>query len=888
EAFAWALREVYFLRMNTPEDAARIKTMIYKMKIHNVALEEIFNEIENDIAHLLEIYGTVGGILMYLAEDAGDKKFSEEEKIAIEEIAVKMNSRDRSKKVMSYIILAMKFPELYFELENQYKLTKGMTDQEIMQIVEALGSSDENEKILEEFLGAERFHIRQAAISAIEPIYKRKIENIAQIPAVVDRIISLLNDKIFMVRYEVITSFAVEIFLKLNEMELSGRALEKAGELEDKLASMAEITAAGPEALSKLYTIFVRNGKMNVADLEKKMDDRDIFMEAAIMALGTVYPAEIRNGGKISEKRLKKLLDKLYDEDNDIREESVITLNSIMIEMFLQGHIKFKELLVKFDDKDDSIRMAAYRAVGNILERQIEDGSFDTGMLEYIEEKLVRETGQVRGAVINVLGSLYLKLQEFAGTAIDPEKVENLELELSNSRPEDITAPAVEVLGKIYVYFIEQDDFDVSKLGIIEKYLTDSAFEVREAAFDVIAEIYIRFIENKEYDKVNLKVITDVLSGGLTQAEGDAIRVLGLIYSELISAGSIDMVDVTKIEEKLSDFSHAIEEIAVVTLGKLYLKMIENGMMELTDIRKLEEKLDDTRMWAAVVEVLRPIYRYVYRNENIKEIISHNLELFEEKIEAEADIKKKSLVSPYEIRVNDKERVVEGLVNGKAVVRQPILGEVDDEALLNAQLVETPETVRRLIDLFFTSVREKLNALLWLGQTSTGKTSLVRYAAALVGKPFTRIQVNASMDELDLIGHHQPKGLDIKYDQAVEIILETLALDNTGRLRNLHEDASHKGAQWFKMQKALQDLMPSETGRSMTRKEISGILHKLINIRGKKDANNVEVVRSLGYLLEGGGIVLEFKKAPFLEALEAGHWILLDEINLAREEALGI
>jgi len=195
----------------------------------------------------------------------------------------------------------------------------------------------------------------------------------------------------------------------------------------------------------------------------------------------------------------------------------------------------------------------------------------------------------------------------------------------------------------------------------------------------------------------------------------------------------------------------------------------------------------------------------------------------------------------------------------------------------------TPETVRRLIDLFFSAARARLTALLFLGQTSTAKTSLVRHGSALVGKNFTRVQFNSAMDELDLIGHHQPKELKLSLKEAREIIFQTV---------NPYEPRPYD--EWSKVQIAMTNLKRGSLDKIMSREDADKELLKMLNGRRsdkETDEYNQQMLISLAHLLissSASGIELEFKPAPFLRALMEGHWILLDEINLAREEALGI
>ena len=232
---------------------------------------------------------------------------------------------------------------------------------------------------------------------------------------------------------------------------------------------------------------------------------------------------------------------------------------------------------------------------------------------------------------------------------------------------------------------------------------------------------------------------------------------------------------------------------------------------------------------------------------------------------------KQAMKSPYGIEVDRTAGVIRGTVDGKVVVEQPILGELSDRSPPE-DFILTPGTKRDLIDLMFFTSQDKLTPIFLLGPTASGKTSTIRYLSGAAGKPFLRVQINSQTDELDLLGHFMPKGLSISYDESAAIIQEHF---NTGPdvedpvrvvVLAAHGETQNK----------------ARTDRDFARKEIENALYL-----GKDET---DLVRAVGHILLHGtsGIELEFKKAHFLESLENGDWILLDELNLAREESLGI
>ncbi|MCK9433047.1 MAG: AAA family ATPase, partial [Candidatus Omnitrophica bacterium] len=267
-------------------------------------------------------------------------------------------------------------------------------------------------------------------------------------------------------------------------------------------------------------------------------------------------------------------------------------------------------------------------------------------------------------------------------------------------------------------------------------------------------------------------------------------------------------------------------------------------------------------------------------------------------------------VSAYDIRVVEEEagkQVIQGVITGSSskpaspsqareqgsarasslqetvIVQQPVLGPVDQEYLSSLKMILDPATKRDLIDLMFFTSGSRFTPVFLLGPTATGKTSQLRYLAALAGKPFLRVQVNSQTDELDLLGHFMPQGLSISYEEAVSLIQEQL---DTNQL--------------FKLQYTLSLLLPTEEQRNkaksdpdFAKRQIESALYlKDTRIANGYNTNEdpCDLIRSIGHILLYGtsGVELTFKKAHFLESLERGDWILLDEINLAREESLGV
>ncbi|MFH1416395.1 MAG: AAA family ATPase, partial [Elusimicrobiota bacterium] len=701
-----------------------------------------------------------------------------------------------------------------------------------------------NEKLLllEQIIAGKEnnFRVKVQVIKALDSIYSILFEKGALDADKLDILIELLGNSDTDVRQA-----AVNAITGIYRKYIENRSFERdwLTALENKLSDGKwQVREAAVNILGVVYLELLQNGMQDMVSIDKiesMLNEENELLssyirEAAFRALHIIYMRLIADG-RFDMNKLEKLELRIKNANWHTSRLAESVLQDLYFELVSNGRISEDELEEKLDHPEWVIREASTAALGReylrlIGEREIEHV---LSKLALLEDKLTNDIDTVRKAAVIAVSEIYMEL--LSNAMLDHAKITLLE-DLFKSSEGEVRSELVKAIGSLYLKLLEHEDLELGKLALLEDNIEDSAVMVR---------IYV-------------------------------VRALEKIYLELIDRGVFDQRKLSILENKLRRGPFDMHEEVVSALGKIYIRLAENEKLDPAKIDILEGYLTNTsvKIRNAAFEMLVPFYRNILKlgyNETISAVIAYNRGRFESELDSALADRKVTSMSPYKIRISKKRKVVEGVVNGDVVVKQPILGEISEEEFSQAAIVESPETARRLIDLFFASSREKLNTLLWLGQTSTGKTSLVRYAAALVGKKFTRVQVNSSMDELDLIGHHQPKGLDIDYETALQIIIEKM-----------------EAGEWFDIQKAVTDLLPQKADKMISVAETKEIVEDILYRKGAQKEYTRELVRSLGYLLEGGGIVLEFKKAPFLEALEAGHWILLDEINLAREEALGI
>ncbi|XP_026437070.1 midasin-like [Papaver somniferum] len=180
--------------------------------------------------------------------------------------------------------------------------------------------------------------------------------------------------------------------------------------------------------------------------------------------------------------------------------------------------------------------------------------------------------------------------------------------------------------------------------------------------------------------------------------------------------------------------------------------------------------------------------------------------------------------------------------------------------------------------------------VLLVGETGTGKTTLVQSLAVRLGQPLTVLNLSQQSDVADLLGGLKP--IDPQficiplYNEFIELFSKTTSLKVNkifiDRLRSLR-DAKN----WRKLlqviQSRLQKAPPVDCEDGSSGKRKKGLPDDVVQAWGsflvKLDSARKQIDSS-------SGMAFSFVEGAFITALRKGHWILLDEINLAPPETL--
>ncbi|KAJ8669608.1 hypothetical protein QAD02_000867 [Eretmocerus hayati] len=191
--------------------------------------------------------------------------------------------------------------------------------------------------------------------------------------------------------------------------------------------------------------------------------------------------------------------------------------------------------------------------------------------------------------------------------------------------------------------------------------------------------------------------------------------------------------------------------------------------------------------------------------------------------------------------------------------------------------------------------------VLLVGETGTGKTSSVQYLARSTGHTLVVINMNQQSESADLLGGYKP--VDIKFlmfpiREEFELLFRSyFALEPNKKFLS-HIGACYQKANW----RSLLTLMSTSTAAAIKRMKPVVMSYKDEIIQDDRDDYSEEARKrqclrrweKLAAKLEKLSsqvkpqlsLAFSFIEGSLIKALKEGHWVLLDEINLASAETL--
>ncbi|KAF0928097.1 hypothetical protein E2562_037875 [Oryza meyeriana var. granulata] len=170
--------------------------------------------------------------------------------------------------------------------------------------------------------------------------------------------------------------------------------------------------------------------------------------------------------------------------------------------------------------------------------------------------------------------------------------------------------------------------------------------------------------------------------------------------------------------------------------------------------------------------------------------------------------------------------------------------------------------------------------VLLVGETGTGKTTLVQNLASWLKQPLTVVNLSQQSDISDLLGGFKPA--DARsicfplYIEFKDLFCRSFSgKDNEAILR--HCDVYVMEKNWKKLLRALAKCVEK------AQKLINGSRSNTIS---DWDSFSSRLNAACSQIGSAAGMSFQFVEGAFVSALRNGHWILLDEVNLAPPETL--
>ncbi|KAF7795347.1 hypothetical protein EIP86_006504 [Pleurotus ostreatoroseus] len=194
--------------------------------------------------------------------------------------------------------------------------------------------------------------------------------------------------------------------------------------------------------------------------------------------------------------------------------------------------------------------------------------------------------------------------------------------------------------------------------------------------------------------------------------------------------------------------------------------------------------------------------------------------------------------------------------------------------------------------------------VLLTGETGTGKTSVVTHLASLLRKPLISLNLSNQTESADIVGGFKPVDARVPASQLQQRFLDLFS-GTFSRKKNAHFEGSVRNAVqegkwkravglWLEACRLARDrirakiseeaVQAGENGKPRKRRKVD----QELNVSDSQWATFEQDVRTfeVQHVQGNGKFAFGFVEGPLVKALRAGHWILLDEVNLASPETL--
>ncbi len=340
--------------------------------------------------------------------------------------------------------------------------------------------------------------------------------------------------------------------------EAEQSALEKALNDEDPT-----VCRAAAQALSRIWYYNYRKGKITLAELEHRLEDANwAFRQAAVRALGQIYPALVKQGNYID---VSKLEEGLWNKNWFVRQAESEALGQIYPALIKQGmEVDLSRLEDKIKDKNILVRQTAALALGQSYPPLIKRGKEVS--LRVLEERLDDDDWSVRQAASQAMGRIWY--HSYYQGIMDLKDIEEKLEDISWS----VRQAACQVLGQIYPTLIR--DGKSINLKKLEERLWDADVDrsVCQAAAQALGRIWPH---SYNWKKITFKALEDRLKNENWFVHQAAALALVQIHHTLIQKGKD--ADLSKLERRLKDKIWSVRQAAARASIKTFSDFISNN-----------------------------------------------------------------------------------------------------------------------------------------------------------------------------------------------------------------------------------------------------------------------------------------------------------------------
>ncbi|XP_039980712.1 midasin isoform X5 [Xiphias gladius] len=178
----------------------------------------------------------------------------------------------------------------------------------------------------------------------------------------------------------------------------------------------------------------------------------------------------------------------------------------------------------------------------------------------------------------------------------------------------------------------------------------------------------------------------------------------------------------------------------------------------------------------------------------------------------------------------------------------------------------------------------KREPVLLVGETGTGKTSTIQHLARVTGYRLRVVNMNQQSDTADLLGGYKPvdhKQILLPLREAFEHLFS----QTYSRKQNLtflgHVQTCFREKRWKDLLRLMDHVCKSALTKELQEKSNASLMQEQWEALAAKLSQTQQQIRACETAM-----VFAFVEGTLAQAVKKGHWVLLDEINLAAAETL--